>query len=45
MKEIKIVTDNGKIVMSFYIDEKFIRSEKYSNFGNKGKLAIKEFLK
>ena len=45
MKEIKIVTENGKIVMSFYIDEKFIRSQKYNNFGGKAKSAVKEFLK
>ena len=45
MKKVEIETKDGKIVMSFYKDGEFIRSEMYNNFGNKGKLAIKEFLK
>jgi len=45
MKQIQIVTKNGKIVISFYKDEKFLRSETHNHFGNKAKMAIKDFFK
>ena len=44
MKKIEIVTHNDKIVISFFKDEKFIRSETFNHFGNKFKIAIKEFV-